>query len=379
MLIDGRHVPNGATLRAEVVVIGAGPGGITIAEALGAAGINTLVLEGGGHRHERSDNDSFDGASVGKPFPLVVSRQRGFGGTSGHWAPATGLRVRPFDELDFEPLSSRPGCSWPFDRAEIESYYAQASARVAVRSSYATPDWFDPDEGTGLTWPGGPELAVFQFADHDIFTREFDDLTSCPAIDLVLHANVSELVSDRDNGAITSAEVVTRGGNRFSVTARTFVLACGGIDNARVLLSSHGRSGAGVGNEHDLVGRYFMDHISVDCGSIQPIGDPIEVRRFLETIDGERGKHQAMLWLGDDIIRHEGLLNAAFWIYETDPGYLSPGVTAARSLRAALRSRPLERIGRHRPCAPARSGRSSPNRGRSPATRLASTGHSPTP
>ena len=347
MLIDGRLIPSGTAMRADVVIIGSGPAGVTIAHELADAGINTMIVEGGGRRHRKEDDDSFRGESLGEPFPLVVSRQRGFGGTSGHWAPATGLRVRPFDEMDFQSLPSRPNCSWPFSRSTLDPYYARASDQVGVMPSYAADDWFANDDRSALTWPEGPELAVFQFARHDIFTRQFDQLAASPIVDLVLHSNVAELVTSPDGEAITSAEIVCADGNRFSVEARIFVLAAGGIDNARVLLASPGRMGNGVGNESDNVGRYFMDHISVDCGLIEPSGQEIDVRRFLETIDSARGKHQAMVWLGADIIRREGLLNAAFWVYRTSPSYLSPGVIAARSIRAALRSRPVEHLGRH--------------------------------
>ena len=90
-------------------------------------------------------------------------------------------------------------------------------------------------------------------------------------------------------------------GNEFKVEGQVFVLAAGGIDNARILLSSPGRAGNGIGNEHDNVGRYFMDHLSVDCGVLEPIGTtPLDVTPFVESNDDEGQKFQPMLWLGDD-------------------------------------------------------------------------------
>ena len=101
MLIDGRLMPSGGTLRAAVAVIGAGPAGITVTRKLAAAGIDVLLLEAGDRQHGRADDDPLQGVGSGVPFPLVTSRRRGFGGTSSHWTPATGLRVRPLDEIDF--------------------------------------------------------------------------------------------------------------------------------------------------------------------------------------------------------------------------------------------------------------------------------------
>jgi choline dehydrogenase-like flavoprotein len=58
--------------------------------------------------------------------------------------------------------------------------------------------------------------------------------------------------------------VATLAGGRFSVRAGVFVLAAGGIENARLLLASDGVMRDGVGNAHDLVGRFFMEHLYVD-------------------------------------------------------------------------------------------------------------------
>ncbi len=59
-------------------------------------------------------------------------------------------------------------------------------------------------------------------------------------------------------------------GNRFSVRARTFVLAAGAIETARLLLVSTDSQKSGIGNSHDLVGRYFMEHPDVAAGYLIP-------------------------------------------------------------------------------------------------------------
>lgn len=44
------------------------------------------------------------------------------------------------------------------------------------------------------------------------------------------------------------------------VRAHNYVLAAGGIENPRLLLASRSVQPAGLGNDHDLVGRFFMEH-----------------------------------------------------------------------------------------------------------------------
>jgi choline dehydrogenase-like flavoprotein len=335
MLIDGRLLPSGVTLRTDVVVIGAGPAGITVAETVLQSGRTVVLLEAAGRQHRRADDDALRGDGTGSPFPLVRSRRRGFGGTSGHWGPETGLRVRPLDDIDFADRPCRPGTSWPFGAETLEPYYRRVHQLLDVHDDYRAASWL-PADATPLAWPGGPELAMFQFADHDCFVRRFEPLVAQPNIDVVLHAPVRELVLAEDGSTIDRVEVRCADGNEFAVAARAVVVAAGGIDNARLLLASPGRGGSGVGNEHDNVGRWFMDHLSIDTGTLVPARplEPGAIDLFRHHRDPTGVKFQPMLWLGGDRIDREGILNAAFWVNEIDPAYRSGGVGALRSLRA---------------------------------------------
>ena len=55
-------------------------------------------------------------------------------------------------------------------------------------------------------------------------------------------------------------DVRTRSGRQFDLRAKAFVVATGGIENARLLLNSTDHCTAGLGNEHDQVGRFMMNH-----------------------------------------------------------------------------------------------------------------------
>jgi choline dehydrogenase-like flavoprotein len=343
MLIDGRSVPSGSTLQSDVVVVGSGPAGLTLAQELASHSIKVTLLEAGGKNHNRADNAALDGDGSGAPFPLVRSRRRGFGGTSGHWEPETGLRVRPLDAIDFDARPGRPNDSWPFRPDELAPHYERAHEIIGLRSGYTPDRWFTAGSPTPLAWDGGPQLAMFQFADHDCFVRRYEAIQGSRHIDLVFRAAVGEIVLGGDGSAVERMVVFGEHGRRWDVKAKVFVLACGGIDNARILLASPGRTGAGVGNEFDNVGRYFMDHLSVDTGVIVPRA-PISAGVFGHHRNGS-GHYQPMLWLGSDVIAREGLPNAAFWVEERPSRYTSDGVSAARSLRLAIHGRPRQDVG----------------------------------
>ena len=308
--------------------------GITCAEELASTGAHVVLLEAAGRIHQRADDDALAGERAGEPFPLVRSRHRGFGGTSTHWTPATGLRVRPYDRVDFVARPGRPVDAWPVSLAALDPYYRRAHATIGVDPEYDPARWYGSASPTPLAWAGGPQLAMFQFAPHDCFVDRFDRVVANPRIDLVLNASVERLEASADASAVERVSVVARGGNHFGVAAGVVVLACGGIDNARILLCSPGRDGRSLGNEHDNVGRYFADHLSVDSGRLVPTGADVDPAVFeRHRVDGS--DYQPMLWLGNEMIEHARLPNAAFWIYEADPLFFSVAVGVARSVRAA--------------------------------------------
>lgn len=77
----------------------------------------------------------------------------------------------------------------------------------------------------------------------------------------------------RNRGAVRQVYVGVLPDGRFTVRARIYVLAVGGIENARLLLLSDNETGIGLANNHDLVGRFFMLHLEYSCGVIV-LADP---------------------------------------------------------------------------------------------------------
>src|SRR5690606_36595579 len=162
-----------------------GPAGITLAEALAQSGIAVLLLDSGTKRPNRRSRNLLRGESVGYPLPVTASRERAFGGTSSHWTPSTGLRLRPLATMDFDRIPGIRDIGWPFRESELRPYVRRASDYVGVRGSYAELGWSE-DSQTGrspsLTWEGGPELAIFRFADHRVFVNRLTDIARSPHI-----------------------------------------------------------------------------------------------------------------------------------------------------------------------------------------------------
>ena len=91
-------------------------------------------------------------------------------------------------------------------------------------------------------------------------------------VSVYLNANVTEILLNASGTAVEALNVVSLRGKRFRIKAKRFVLACGGLENARLLLVSRGVQGNGIGNQYDVVGRYFMDHPRAVFGKIKLFG-----------------------------------------------------------------------------------------------------------
>lgn len=268
MLADLNGIESDTLIATEVCVIGAGAAGQILARQLLAAGHEVTLLESGGLDFEPDAARLNEGPSVGEPYyPLHDSRLRFFGGTTAIW----GGRIAKFDAIDFEHRPWIADSGWPIDGRTLGRYYEEAEVLFAVNGA-------DPNVAQlarqGLRFPDfSPEqLAVgfWKFDDKfDRFThKNSQDLIRHSRCRVFTHATVREIVPQQNGRAISHLLVKNMRGRSATVRAKVYVLAAGGLENPRLLLASNSVMAAGVGNGHDLVGRYFMEHPHARGGKV---------------------------------------------------------------------------------------------------------------
>ena len=203
--------------------------------------------------------DLYKGETVGIPHTdLDACRLRYFGGSSNCW---NGW-CTAFDPIDFEPRPWVPHSGWPIRFEDIAPYYAPAGEICEVgRQDYG--DWIWPK--LGLEKPALDETRLktchwrksvpTRFGD-----RYRSDLADAANITVLLNANAVALTAPSEPNRVTGVSLSSLDGKRGVVRARHYVLACGGIENPRLMLASNDVAPAGLGNTHDQVGRYFMEH-----------------------------------------------------------------------------------------------------------------------
>lgn len=263
MWIDARSHSNGQTFDTTICIVGGGPAGLTLAMELARHGIDIVVLESGGIEPDAATTGLLRGTSRGLDYEFGIGhRSRFLGGGSNCW----GGMCRPLENNQFETRAWVPDSGWPFGSEELQPYYQRAHRILQLG-----PFDFDAEGWVrAINRPFVRRLplddseivdGVCQFSGPTRFGSEYRaEIERSPWIKVHGYANAVEICTEPGGQAVDSMRCRTLGGVEFKVRARQFVLAAGGIDVPRLMLASNRQQAAGIGNAHDLVGRYFMDH-----------------------------------------------------------------------------------------------------------------------
>lgn len=268
MLIDSEQINNGALIEVDLCIIGAGAAGITIARSMQNQDISICLLESGGFFGDGPEQKLYHGQATGtvlkpKSTYLSHSRMRAFGGSTNHWSGW----CRPIDSWVFEKREWIANSGWPISRSELDPYYSRATKVVEIKEfNYKLSDRLDANRPQLLEPPllekdDAVRTVIFHQSKPTRFGATYrGQLERAKRIKVILHSNVVDIETNPAGTAIEQVQVATLGEKKFLVKAKEFILATGGIENPRILLASNRVQKAGLGNENDLVGRFFMDH-----------------------------------------------------------------------------------------------------------------------
>jgi choline dehydrogenase-like flavoprotein len=280
MIIDALTVPENTVIEKDVCIVGGGAAGITIARELRNQPYEVCILESGGFDFEESTQSLYDGKNVGiSYFPLSEARARYLGGSTNLW----GGWSRPFDDVDFEKRSWVPYSGWPVTRSELMPYYHRAQQACHLGPyAYDVPSWEETLKQLQCDRlplnEAQVETCIWQVIPptHLRFGEAYrTELEQAKNVSTYLHANVVEIETNDTAQAVTRLQVASLDGKKFWVKAKVFILAVGGIENPRLLLLANKVQSCGLGNQHDLVGRFFMEHPLLKSGTVkfsQPAG-----------------------------------------------------------------------------------------------------------
>jgi len=309
------------SLSYDVVIIGSGAGGGTMARALAPTGARILIVERGGPVPQEPEN--WDPAAVWKQLRYRATEK---------WLDATGAEFLPYTHYglggntkfwgsvlyrlrreDFGAMQHADGVSpaWPIDYDTLAPWYDRAEQLYHVHGQ-AGADPTDPPRGPfphapiphssgmsalvtaleaqglhpsplplGLIRPGedGGCLLCDTCNSFPCRIHAKSDAEVCGVRPALEHANVElwtrasalRLVTDPSGRRIEAAEIQREGGV-VRVTATRFVVSCGAVNSAALLLrSASDQHPGGLANSSGLIGRRYMAHLATMMQGFNPL------------------------------------------------------------------------------------------------------------
>jgi choline dehydrogenase-like flavoprotein len=349
MLIDETSATNGI-IKTDICVIGAGPAGITFAREFIGLPIQLTLLESGRFGYDKQIQKLGEGKLTSYYFDrgaIVQGRRRQFGGTTNIWVYTNDpgdarryARCLPPEAIDLAPCPDQPSLCWPLSLDDLHPFFRRAQfVWNGGVFDYDVSTWANalarPIDASG----GLLATRICQHGPADIFSLRYrDDLLSAANIDVYLTCTGLTLESGGTTGRARSLRVARGDGTTFSVAAKVYVLAGGGVENVQLLLLSEMTQRGAVGNRHDNVGRYVTSHPEFRMGSIIPnrrevfddiaLYDMRSVGRFMVS---------GFLTIAHEVKRSEKLLNMSVALVPRGAGFGTKAHRGMASLFAAIR------------------------------------------
>jgi choline dehydrogenase-like flavoprotein len=282
MHLDARQLPDHTHIEGDICIVGTGPAGLSIAMEWEGTPYKVILLEGGGFDYDDQVQDLYAGQTTGQRYyPLRSTRLHYFGGTSNHWAGFCST----FDPIDFEKRAWVPNSGWPIKRPDLDPYYARAQQVLDLGPyRYDVGYWQQQDPSLRSLLPQNPVVwdKVWQFSPPTRFGKKYGDaIRGSRNIHLYTYSNLTEITANESVNAIEKVTVRNLAGKTHTVKARHYILACNTIQNARLLLAACPQAPKGLGNDHDLVGRHFMEHLEIQSAWVYlPRPDPMKLYTF---------------------------------------------------------------------------------------------------
>ena len=269
MHIDARELENNTIIEGDICIVGAGAAGISIALEWIDTSYKIILLEGGGFGYEDKIQDLYKGTTTGqKYFPLKSTRLHYFGGTTGHW----GGYCTEFDAIDFKKRDWVPHSGWPISKNDLDPFYKRSKDILDLHATDYSLEYWQKQDSSRVHLPIDKNVVyskMWQFSAPTRFGNKYRDaIVNAPNIHLYTYANVTNMIANEQLSEITEVTIKNLEGKEHKVKATHYILACGAIQNPRLLLASNKQYKKGLGNENDIVGRYFMDHIEMKSSEL---------------------------------------------------------------------------------------------------------------
>lgn len=301
-----QEIPSVLLNETPVLVVGAGPAGIVQALELRRHGVEVVMLAGG-MDGLRADFQALADAEIADPArhaPMEIAVRRALGGTSLLW----GGRCVPFDDIDFADRPHVPLGGWPVSHDEIRPWYD-----IGMRYLNAGAPVFSAPvpSADGLTECRIDRLERWSER-RNLRELHAEALTGDPGLKILLGAVATGIEIDPLSGHAAGVAVALPSGERVTLRARAIVLACGGLETARLLLASRMDQPRLFGGAEGMLGRAYMGHFEGRIADIV-LTPTLPDDTFDFFIDASGRYARRRITIAAEAQQRHGLLNMCAW------------------------------------------------------------------
>jgi GMC oxidoreductase/FAD binding domain-containing protein len=316
----------------DVCVVGAGPVGLAAALECEASGLSVLLIDAGQARSQKLADDLCEAeiSDFSRHVSLDIATRSGFGGTSEVW----GGRCVPFDDIDFERRPFVPHSGWTISHDEMKPWYAKAASYLGCGAGGFISSLADWDQGTEISCKSIERLS----SQPRLGQRFKSKLTDSRRLRVRLGEAVHGIDLDSEGTSVRSLRLASSGSRPV---ARSFILACGGLQTTRILLDLQRTMPGFFGGETGPLGRFYMGHLTGRIASLV-LHDPGAIENFDYNLDEDGYWYRRRFSLSAATQRKNELLNTVFWLGNPPFHDESHGSAAASSIYLSL-SLPIAR------------------------------------
>ncbi len=290
----------------DITVVGSGPAGLAVALSCAKAGRSVCVIESGGRNVERAAErlSRAEIVDARRHVPMDIAVRRGLGGTSSLW----GGRIVPLDEIDFDRRFVGEDAEWPIKHSDLSVGYSDAA------EFFGLPDADFKSQVVGFSLPAGVHTADLELwcPETDMARLHLAQLDAPNGPRVLLGATVVGLEFDESNRRVRRVVIATADGRR-TIPVKNLVLAGGGLESTRLLLSEQRRYPQMFGGVDGPLGRYYMGHISGKIASIA-LAKPPDVESLDFFLARCGGFARRRFTFDRQVLHDSSIQNIALWI-----------------------------------------------------------------
>lgn len=338
MIIDARNMVE-RSLECDILIMGSGAAGITLAEELDDGKRRIIIAEAGGLEVDDAlQPDSFF-HSIGEPAGEVSDQFHAYGGMTRYW---TG-RVAMLDPIDLALRAWVPGSGWPIAWDEFSAFEDRAMAKCGF-----SEDWRDrpaPLDALQALSDRPAIVSPYAWRFWSVSRERYQHwgervrarFTASKNVKVLLHGTITGVAEWQGNKA-TSFVLKTRTGEAVTIHAGRIAICGGGVENARLLLNWAEEWPMQFAKVASVIGRYFMQHFRAVTGIVhanpsQSLQLQTAFNRFRRPVGVQ---FETGVCLTEAVQRREQLLNAAAWLtYRPAPRSLKD-IDLLRSARSVV-------------------------------------------